>query len=368
MGSQRSPNAEQAGSQEEETVKNQPYDEAVELSDDGESVSHGSPGQDSQPGPQHSQQQAPRQMAGSDMGADSPPQGPNESDSDDSSSESGSEDGGGTGMGQFDDGGGGAVFKGVEGGYDPKEFENLEVAGDIKDLFQYIARYQPHTIELEERLRPFIPDYIPAVGDIDAFIKVPRPDGKQENLGLTVLDEPIYQQSDPTVIEMQLRHQSKQAGIGAAVVSTIENAEKAPKKIKSWMNSISELHSSKPPTEVLYSKPMPDIESLMQVWDPQFEEMLANTSLPNPSLDVSLDEYVRVVCAIFDIPVYANSVESLHVLFTLFSEFKNNQHFASDVDQGFQNEAESPGFGGDFGGIGAGFGGDVGGGADVMTM
>ena len=122
------------------------------------------------------------------------------------------------------------------------------------------------------------------------------------------------------------------------------------------------------PPKVLYSKPMPDIESLMQVWDPQFEEMLANTSLPNPSLDVSLDEYVRVVCAIFDIPVYANSVESLHVLFTLFSEFKNNQHFASDVDQGFQNEAESPGFGGDFGGIGAGFGGDVGGGADVMTM
>ena len=57
------------------------------------------------------------------------------------------------------------------------------------------------------------------------------------------------------VIEMQLRHQSKQAGIGAAVVSTIENAEKAPKKIKSWMNSISELHSSKPPTEVIPEHP-----------------------------------------------------------------------------------------------------------------
>ena len=129
------------------------------------------------------------------------------------------------------------------------------------------------------------------------------------------------------VIEMQLRHQSKQMGMGAAVVSTIENAEKAPKKVKSWVDSISELHSSKPPTEVLYSKPMPDIESLMQVWDPQFEEMLSNTNLPNPSLDLSLDEYVRVVCAMFDIPVYQNSVESLHVLFTLFSEFKNNQHF-----------------------------------------
>jgi len=297
--------------------------------------------------------------ADSDMGADSPPQGPDASDSDDSTSDSGSEDGGGTGMDQFDDGGSGAVFQGVEGGYDPTEFENLDVASDIKDLFQYIARYQPHTIDLEATLRPFIPDYIPAVGDIDAFIKVPRPDNKQENLGLTVLDEPIYQQSDPTVIEMQLRHQSKQMGMGAAVVSTIENAEKAPKKVKSWVDSISELHSSKPPTEVLYSKPMPDIESLMQVWDPQFEEMLSNTNLPNPSLDLSLDEYVRVVCAMFDIPVYQNSVESLHVLFTLFSEFKNNQHFQQDIMRANENQ--------DAGGFGGGFDMDNNG-ADVMTM
>ena len=27
-------------------------------------------------------------------------------------------------------------------------------------------------IELETELKPFIPDYIPAIGDIDAFIKV----------------------------------------------------------------------------------------------------------------------------------------------------------------------------------------------------
>lgn len=190
-------------------------------------------------------------------------------------------------------------------------------------------------------------------------MQVPRPDNKQENLGLTVLDEPIYQQSDPTVIEMQLRHQSKQMGMGAAVVSTIENAEKAPKKVKSWVDSISELHSSKPPTEVLYSKPMPDIESLMQVWDPQFEEMLSNTNLPNPSLDLSLDEYVRVVCAMFDIPVYQNSVESLHVLFTLFSEFKNNQHFQQDIMRANENQ--------DAGGFGGGFDMDNNG-ADVMTM
>lgn len=33
-------------------------------------------------------------------------------------------------------------------------------------------RYTPQAIELDHKLKPFIPDYIPAVGDIDAFIKV----------------------------------------------------------------------------------------------------------------------------------------------------------------------------------------------------
>ena len=38
-------------------------------------------------------------------------------------------------------------------------------------------------------------DYIPAVGDIDAFIKVPRPDGLEEDLGkhiLVSLEFPLF--------------------------------------------------------------------------------------------------------------------------------------------------------------------------------
>ncbi|KAJ1556058.1 Intraflagellar transport protein 46 [Cladochytrium tenue] len=42
---------------------------------------------------------------------------------------------------------------------------------DVKDLFQYIQRYRPQDVELEPELKPFIPEYIPAIGDIDAFIK-----------------------------------------------------------------------------------------------------------------------------------------------------------------------------------------------------
>jgi intraflagellar transport protein 46 len=31
-------------------------------------------------------------------------------------------------------------------------------------------------MELEAKLRPFIPEYIPAIGEVDAFLKMPRPD------------------------------------------------------------------------------------------------------------------------------------------------------------------------------------------------
>lgn len=68
-----------------------------------------------------------------------------------------------------------------------------------------IYRYKPQSHQLDSKLKPFIPDYIPAVGDIDEFLKVGRPDGKPEELGLHVMDEPSSKQSDPTVLNLQLR-------------------------------------------------------------------------------------------------------------------------------------------------------------------
>eukprot|EP00111_Clytia_hemisphaerica_P014999 TCONS_00044144-protein len=70
---------------------------------------------------------------------------------------------------------------------------------------------------------------------------------------------------------------------------------------------------------------MPDIESLMQEWPPEFEEILKRTNLPSAELDCDLSEYVDVICSILDIPVYKDRIQSLHVLFTLYSEFKNSQ-------------------------------------------
>lgn len=214
-----------------------------------------------------------------------------------------------------------------EGAYDPADYDHLPVTAEIKELFQYITRYSPQNIELNHKLKPFIPDFIPAVGDIDAFLKVPRPDGKPDNLGLLVLDEPCTKQSDPTVLSLWLSENSKQHNITEVKVKSIENPEKNPKAIESWMDSISELHRSKPPATVHYTRSMPDIDTLMQEWPPEFEELLGKVSLPTADINCDLAEYIDVICGILDIPVYKSRIHSLHVLFTLYSEFKNSQHF-----------------------------------------
>ena len=71
-------------------------------------------------------------------------------------------------------------------------------------------------------MKPFIPDFIPAVGDIDAFITVPRPDSKVDKLGLACIDEPCAKQSDPTVLDLQIRAITKQTHFRAMQVSGLK--------------------------------------------------------------------------------------------------------------------------------------------------
>eukprot|EP01037_Dinobryon_pediforme_P018003 gene18003-18240_t len=218
-------------------------------------------------------------------------------------------------------------YENIEGAYNPKDFLQLNVTAEVRDLFQYIERYKPQEVELETPLKCFIPEYIPAIGELDAFIKVPRPDGKEDGLGLRYLDEPSTNQSDPTVLELQLRAKSKKLQNGDVVVRSIENADRNPAKIEKWIQDIADLHRSKPPPQVHYKKNMPDIETLMDVWPEEMEALLESLTLPPPEMDLSLAEYVRVLCSILDIPVYDNPIESLHVMFTLFLDFRSNPHF-----------------------------------------
>jgi intraflagellar transport protein 46 len=146
-------------------------------------------------------------------------------------------------------------------------------------------------------------------------------------LGLRYLDEPCSNQSDPTVLELQLRAKTKKLQYGDIAVRSIEHAEKYPNKIEKWIQDIKDLHRSKPPPQVVYKKSMPDIEQLMEIWPEEFELLLSSTTLPSPDLDLNLFEYTKVLCSILDIPIYDNIIESLHIMLSLFIDFRNNPHF-----------------------------------------
>ena len=88
-------------------------------------------------------------------------------------------------------------------------YRTISFSDDIKHMFELIGSYQPQMVEIETKLFPFVPDYIPSVGDIDPFIKIPRPDGIDDGVGLLVLDEPAAIQTDPGALELKLQTMHK---------------------------------------------------------------------------------------------------------------------------------------------------------------
>lgn len=323
-----------------QVIKNQPYDEAVEIGDnsDQESVpSHPSPSNNMQ-ATNHSQAQSlnPHQdslnmsgMSGNTTSMGSMLGGEEEEDEDDDSEEqvdeSASENASSSSDGEDDQ-------APLVPEYDPDDYAHLNVSREIKQLFSMITAYKPNTIELDTKLQPFIPDYIPAVGDLDPFLKVPRPDGQPDNLGLKILDEPKAEQSDPTVIKMILSKSSTHLNAPAVKVRSIQEKDSSfPMQVQKWIDNIENVHKTNPAPTVNYKQDMPEIESLMQSWPPEYEEILSSMDLPSADIDLSTEEYAKVICSLLDIPVNDNPIESLHALFSLYLSFKQNNHFSKQV-------------------------------------
>lgn len=59
-----------------------------------------------------------------------------------------------------------------------------------------------------------------------------------DNLGVTILDEPAVEQTDPTILNMRLRNQSKDTFNSDPPVKRLDRAEKKSTEIDQWINSI----------------------------------------------------------------------------------------------------------------------------------
>ena len=236
---------------------------------------------------------------------------------------------------------------------DDDEEQHDKLPPELVELFQCINDYTPKEIKIEPKLKCFIPNYIPAIGDVDPFIKVPRPDKVQDGLGLMVIDEPSSKQSDAAVLELQLQAQLKKKirGKGGAGftssqhVRSIDNASKNSHEIDRWIESVRDLRISRPLLgEVQYKDPncMPSIDEMMtpfpQELQAEFNAMVEGLdhqrnkesigyTLLDPQIDLSLEEYAEAICFLLDVPVVdGNLIQSLHFLFNLCIEYQKDFH------------------------------------------
>jgi len=147
------------------------------------------------------------------------------------------------------------------------DFYDLDVDPEAKELLNVMKKFSPNRdiLILDTKIKPFIPNYVPSIGEVDAFIKINRPDNKIEELGLDYIDEPAISGIDPSIFSLELAYKLKSKIPEGYVIKNIEEAHKNPKMIQNWIDNLENLHKESSSNHLDYSNKMPDLESLMQV-------------------------------------------------------------------------------------------------------
>ncbi|XP_034666880.1 intraflagellar transport protein 46 [Drosophila subobscura] len=218
----------------------------------------------------------------------------------------------------------------------PDKWEQLPLQQDVKDIFPYILKYTPQTIDTPFHLQPFIPEFVPAVGDVDALLKVQAPpllqpqrqrelDEHLERLGLWLLDEPSGTQSEPSLLNMKLRSvlsgsrgRNPRHASSAALVPTARSA----KDIDKWIGEVEQVHM----TQSMYdAQPRKDIDALLEDWPRSYADAETKDALDDAyrsclQQHLPLADYVRVLCERFGIEGPLDSqADYIHNVQTLFA-------------------------------------------------
>ncbi|XP_001997667.2 intraflagellar transport protein 46 [Drosophila grimshawi] len=221
----------------------------------------------------------------------------------------------------------------------PDKWEQLPLQAELKEIFPYILKYTPQGIETPYHLQPFIPEYVPAVGDVDAMLKVQPPallqpqrqrelDEQLQRLGLMLLDEPSGAQSEPSLLNMKLRSvlsgnrggNPRNASYSATLVPTAKSA----KDIEKWIGEVEQVHMTQ---SMFDSQPRKDIDALVEDWPRSFAMATTKNALDEAyrsclQQQISLADYVRVLCEHFGVdgPMETQSdyIHSIQTLFALY--------------------------------------------------
>ncbi|KAL7541092.1 hypothetical protein ACHAWF_006854, partial [Thalassiosira exigua] len=152
-------------------------------------------------------------------------------------------------------------------------------------------------------------------------------DGVPDGIGTALLDEPILaKQSNAAVIELRLRNHFKIRS-SKDTVHSINNVSENRKVIDEWIDNVDELHTMRPHGEVKVHNKMPTMQELVQAWPEEMDTEVRNGSveLPGAEIDLTVEEYARMTCALLGIPIYNDCVvESVHTMVKVFLETQSS--------------------------------------------
>uniref|UniRef100_A0A1I8MRR0 Intraflagellar transport protein 46 homolog n=1 Tax=Musca domestica TaxID=7370 RepID=A0A1I8MRR0_MUSDO len=216
----------------------------------------------------------------------------------------------------------------------PEKWESLQVPQEVKELFPYILKYIPQHIETAYHLQPFIPDFVPAVGDVDAFLRVTGPpmlnpqrsrevEEHLDKLGLYFLDEPSGTQSEPSLLNMKLRSALTGSGSHARSSSaSMVPTAKSNKDIDKWINEVEQVHMTQSVYDV---QPRKDIENMIIDWPRSYANVAGSVQQAYQQCAAgqqTVIDYVRILCQQFELQgpleTQADYLLSVQTLFALY--------------------------------------------------
>lgn len=220
----------------------------------------------------------------------------------------------------------------------PEKWEQLPLQPELKELFPYILKYTPQTIDTPYHLQPFIPEFVPAVGDVDAMLKVQAPsllqpqrqrevDEYLQRLGLQLLDEPSGNQSEPSLLNMKLRSvlsgsRGRQSKHGSSYSASLVPIARSGKDIERWIGEVEQVHMTQSMHD---SQPRKDIDALLEDWPRSYGSPATRDALDTAyraclQQQISLADYVRVLCENFGVQgTLENQADYIHNVQTLFA-------------------------------------------------
>lgn len=76
------------------------------------------------------------------------------------------------------------------------------------------------------------------------------------------------------------------------------------------------------------------------------EVIFNSLDIPNDAGESNLENYAKIVCTLFDIPIHTNKknqekrslIEAMHLFFSLYNEFKANKHFQIEDDNKIKDQ------------------------------